>query len=65
MKPLIEVTAAFDGQRKVIGTATRGEEDGAYVLHLDEEFKNVYLVDVEIHDDEPQADPLEEKITKK
>lgn len=65
MKPLIEVSAVFDGQRKVVGYATRGESDGAYVLLLDEEFKNANLVDVEIADNEPQADPLEKKITKK
>ena len=65
MKSLIEVSAVFDGQRKVVGYATRGGSDGAYVLHLDEEFKNAALVDVDIADDEPQADPLEKKITKK
>lgn len=65
MEPTFEVSAVFDGQRKIVGTATRGEDEGAYVLHLDEEFKNAALVDVDIADDEPQADPLEKKITKK
>lgn len=64
MKPLIEVSAVFDGQRKVVGFADRGESEGVYILHLDEEFKNANLVDVEIADDEPQADPLEKKSTK-
>ena len=65
MEPTFEVSAMFDGQRKIVGYATRGETDGAYVVHLDSEFKHSQLVDVEIADDEPQADPLEKKITKK
>ena len=65
MKPLIEVSAVFDGQRKVVGFADRGESEGVHILHLDEEFKNANLVDVEIADNEPQADPLEKKPTKK
>lgn len=65
MKPLIEVSAVFDGQRKVVGFADCGDSDGVYILHLYEEFKNANLVDVEIADDEPQADPLEKKLTKK
>ena len=65
MEPTIEVSAMFDGQRKIVGYATRGEDEGAYVLHLDSEFENSKLVDVEIADNEPQADPLEKKITKK
>ena len=65
MEPTFEVSAMFDGQRKIVGYATRGESDGAYVLHLDSEFENSQLVDVEIADDEPQADPLEKKIAKK
>ena len=65
MKPTFEVSAVFDGQRKIVGKATRGEDEGAYVLHLDEEFENSPLVDVGIADNEPQADPLEKKTTKK
>ncbi len=65
MEPTFEVSAMFDGQRKIVGYATRGDTDGAYVLHLDSEFENSQLVDVEIADDEPQPDPLEKKITKK
>lgn len=65
MEPTFEVSAMFDGQRKIVGYATRGDTEGAYVLHLDSEFENSQLVDVEIADDEPQVDPLEMKITKK
>ena len=50
MEPTFEVSAVFDGQRKIVGKATRGEDEGAYVLHLDEEFENSPLVDVEIED---------------
>ena len=65
MEPTFEVSAMFDGQRKIVGYATRGESEGAFVLHLDSEFENSPLVDVEIAVNEPQTDPLEKKPAKK
>ena len=63
MGPIFDVTAVVDGERKYVGTARRGETEGAYILDLLEEFKETPLLDVKI--DEPEADPLEKTITKK
>ena len=63
MGPIFDVTAVVDGERKYVGTARRGETEGAYILDLLDEFKESRLLDVEV--DEPEADPLEKTITKK
>ena len=63
MGPIFDVTAVVDGERKYVGTARRGETEGAYILDLLEEFKETPLLDVKI--DEPEADPLEKTMTKK
>ena len=63
MGPIFDVTAVVDGERKYVGTARRGETEGAYILDLLEEFKETPLLDVKI--DYPEADPLEKTTTKK
>ena len=51
-----EVSANFDGERKLVGLATRTDVEGQHVVHLFDEFENANLIDVEVSDD-PVDDP--------
>lgn len=70
-----EVTANFEGERKLVGLAERGEQEGQHVIHLFDEFDSANLIDVEVSDEpvkdpnkviaENTPNPVEEKTTKK
>lgn len=46
-----EVTANFDGERKLVGLAERTDVEGQHVVHLFDEFESANLIDVEVSDD--------------
>lgn len=46
-----EVTANFEGERKLVGLAERGEQEGQHVIHLFDEFDSANLIDVEVSDE--------------